>query len=47
VVGQQNSDIADTLQLRTLPWQTFLTFYTGCTLAPTGKYDWTVHVRQR
>jgi len=48
VVGQQNADIADSLQLRdgamaTIFW---LSIY-GCTLAPPSESDWTVRVRQR
>jgi len=40
MVGQQNADIADTLQLRTLPWQPLCDFlYMGYTLAQTGEYD--------
>jgi len=35
VVGQQNADIGDTLQLRDVAMATIFVFlYTGCTLAP-------------
>ena len=45
MVGQQNADIADTLQLRdvaNLRWHhgnIFIFLYMGCTLAPSGEYD--------
>jgi len=40
VVGQQNADIADTLQLRDVAVATIFAFlYMGCTLAPPGAYD--------
>jgi len=40
VIGQQNADIADTLQLRDVATATIFVFlYTGCTLAPPGEYD--------
>jgi len=40
VVGQQNADIADTLQLRDVAMVTIVVFlYIGCTLAPPGEYD--------
>jgi len=48
VVGQQNADIADTLQLRDVAVVTIFVFlYMGCTLAPSSEYDWTVPVRRR
>jgi len=48
VVGQQNADIADTLQLRDVAMATiFVSVYMGCTFAPPGVYDWTVGVWQR
>jgi len=48
VVGQQNADIADTLQLRDVAMATIFVFlYMGCTLAPPGEYDWILRVRQR
>jgi len=40
VVGQQNVDIADTLQLRDIAMATIFVFlYMGCTLAPPREYD--------
>jgi len=40
--------IANTVQLRDIVMVTILVFlYMGCTLAPPGEYDWTVHVRRR
>jgi len=43
VVGQQNADIADTMQLRDVAMATIFVFlYMGCTLAHHGEYDWTV-----
>jgi len=43
VVGQQNADTFDTLQLRDLSVATIFVFlYMGCILAPPGEYDWTV-----
>jgi len=43
VVGLQNADIADTLQLRDVAMATILPFfgflYMGCILAPPGEYD--------
>jgi len=49
VVGQQNADIADTLQISDVATGTSLScvamatifgfLYMGCTLAPPGKYD--------
>jgi len=50
VVGQQNADIADTMQLRDVAMATIFVFlYMGCTLAvaPHGEYDWTVRVRRQ
>ena len=47
VVGQQNADIADTLQLRDITVATIFVFlYMGWTLAPPGEYDWTMCVLQ-
>jgi len=48
VVGQQNADIADILQLRDVVMATifWISIY-GCTLAPSGEYHWTLRVRQR
>jgi len=47
-VGQQNADIAETLQLRDVAMATIFVFlYVGCTLALPGEYYWTVHVRRR
>ena len=48
VVGQQNADIADTLQLRDVAMATifWLCIY-GCALAPPSESDWTVHVQRR
>jgi len=38
VVGQQNADIADALQLRDVAMATiFVSLYMGCTLAPPGE----------
>jgi len=40
VVGQQNADIADTLQLTDVAMATIFGFpYMGCTLVPPGEYD--------
>jgi len=40
MAGQQNADIADTLQLRDVAVATiFVSLYMGCTLAPPGVYD--------
>ena len=40
MVGRQNADIADTLQLRDVAMATVFGFlYTGCTWAPPGEYD--------
>jgi len=40
MVGQQNADIADTLQLRDVAMATIFVFlYMMCTLAPPGEYD--------
>jgi len=40
MVGQQNSDIANTLQQRDSAMATIFGFlYMGCTLAPAGEYD--------
>jgi len=40
VVGQQNADIADTLQLRDVAMATIVVFlYMGCTLLAPGEYD--------
>jgi len=40
VVGQQNADIADTLQLRDVSVASIFVFvYVGCTLAPPGEYN--------
>jgi len=48
VVGQQNADIPNTLQLRDIAMATNIVFlYMGCTLAPPGKYDCTDCVRCR
>jgi len=48
VVGQQNADTADTLQLRDVAMATFFVFlHMGCTLAPPGEYDSTVCMRRR
>jgi len=48
VVGRQNADIADTLQLTDVAMATIFGFlYMGCTLSPPGEYDWNVHVRRR
>jgi len=44
VVGQLNADIVDTLQLRDIAMATIIGFL-GCTLAPSGEYDGTVHMR--
>jgi len=39
VVGRQNADIADTLQLRDVAMATIFVFlYLGCTLASPGEY---------
>jgi len=39
-VGQQNADIADTLQLRDAAMATiFVIIYVGCSLAAHGKQD--------
>jgi len=48
VVGRQNADITDTLHLRDVATAAifWLCVY-GCTLAPPGEYDWTIHVWQR
>jgi len=41
----QIADIADTLQLRDVVMAVIFVFqYMGCILAPSGEYDWTVHV---
>jgi len=48
VAGQQNAHISDTLQRRDVAMATISVFpYTGCTLAPPGEYEWTVHVQRR
>jgi len=48
VVGQQNADIANTLQLRNVATATIFGFlYIGRALAPPDECDWTVHVRRR
>jgi len=47
VVGQQNADIANTLQLWDVAVATVFWLCMGCTLAPPGEYNLTVHVRQR
>jgi len=47
VVGQQHADIADTVQLRDVDMATSFWLSKGCTLAPPGKYNWTVHVWRR
>ena len=40
MVGQQNADIADMLQLRDIDMATIFVFlYMGCTLAPHGEYN--------
>ena len=40
MVGQQNADIADTLQLRDVVMATIFGFlYVECTLVPPGEYD--------
>jgi len=40
VVGGQNADIANNLQLRDVAMATIFGFlYMGCTLAPPGEYD--------
>jgi len=40
VAGQQNADIADTLQLRDVVTATVFVFlYMGCALAPPGEYN--------
>jgi len=40
VVGQQNADIADTLQLRNVSMAAIFGFlYMGCIVAPSGEYD--------
>jgi len=40
VVGQQNADIADTLQLRDVVMAIiFVCLDMGCTLVPPGEYD--------
>jgi len=45
VVGRQNADTADTLHLRDVAMATVFGFLCmGCTLAPSGEYDLTVHV---
>jgi len=47
-VGQENGDIADTLQQRDVAMATIFVFlYVWCTLAPPGEYDWIVRVRRR
>jgi len=39
-VGQENGDIADTLQQRDVAMATIFVFlYVWCTLAPPGEYD--------
>jgi len=44
VVGRQNADIANTCTQGMLSQQpSFGILYMGCTLAPLGKYDWTIH----
>jgi len=48
VVGQQNADIPNTLQLRDIAMATIFGFlYMGCTLMPLGEYDSAVRVRRR
>jgi len=48
VVGQQNPDIADTLQLRDVAIAIICVFlYMGCIFPPPGEYDWTVRVWRR
>jgi len=48
VVGRQNTDIADTQHLRDVAMAAIFGFlYMGCTLAPPGEYDCTVHVPRR
>jgi len=48
VVGQQDADIADTLQLRDVAMATIFVFlYMGWTFSPPGEYDWTILVRRR
>jgi len=39
VLGQQNADIADTLQLRDVAIATIFCLSVGCTLTPPGEYD--------
>jgi len=47
VLGQQNADIADTLQLSDVAIATIFCLTVGCTLTSPGEYDWTVRVRRR
>ena len=48
MVGLQNADIADILHLRDIAMATtFVFLYMRCTLAPPGKFDCTVCVRQQ
>jgi len=48
MVGQQNADIVDTLQLSDVAIATIFVFLCmRCTLAPPGEYNWTVHGRRR
>ena len=45
MVGRQNADTADTPHLRDIAMATVFGFLCmGCTLAPSGEYDCTVHV---
>jgi len=40
-----HADIADTLHLRDIAITTIFGFlHMGCTLAPPGKFDWTIRV---
>jgi len=39
VVGRQNADIADTLQLRDVAMATIFWLSMRCTLPPPGEYD--------
>ena len=48
MVGQENANIADSLQLRDVAMATIFVFlYIRCTLAPPGEYDRTARVWRR
>ena len=48
MVGQENANIADSLQLRDVAMATIFVFlYIRCTLVPPGEYDRTVRVWRR